>query len=75
MADLLLRDIEPMLSERLARVASARGWSLQETALRLLEQGLLVSEQEIRAGFASTEVDALAEAIAALKVLPVGRGF
>jgi len=75
MDGLLPGQIDPLLSERIARVATARGWSLEEATLRLLEQGLLLSEQEIRGGFGAQEVDALAEAIAALKGLPVGSSY
>jgi hypothetical protein len=72
MADLLLRDIDPILTERIARVAAARGWTVSYTALYLLEQGLYACEQEVSGGLANREVDALADAIAALKQLPAG---
>ncbi|HET6396848.1 MAG TPA: hypothetical protein VFF91_08425 [Pseudoxanthomonas sp.] len=75
MTDLLLRDIDPILAERIRRVAVARGWSQHETILRLLEHGLFASELEVRSGFEEREVDALAEAVAALKALPAGKGF
>ena len=66
MTDLLLRDIDPILADRIHRVSVARGWTEHETILRLLEQGLFASEQEVRGGLEGGEVDALAEAIAAL---------
>lgn len=75
MTDLVLRDIDPILAERIRRVGVARGWTQHETILRLLEQGLFASEHEVRGGFESTEVDALAAAIAALKEVPAGKGF
>jgi len=75
MTDLLLRDIDPILAERIRRVAVARGWSQHETILRLLEHGLFASELEVRSGFEEREVEALAEAVAALKALPAGKGF
>lgn len=75
MTDLLLRDIDPILAERIRRVSVARGWDQHETILRLLEQGLFASELEVRSGFEDTEVDALADAIAALKEVPAGKGF
>ncbi|KAF1687029.1 hypothetical protein B1992_06570 [Pseudoxanthomonas broegbernensis] len=75
MTDLVLRDIDPILAERIRRVAAARGWSVDETLLRLLEQGLFASEQEVRGGFENVEVVALSDAIAALKMLPAGKGF
>jgi hypothetical protein len=75
MTDLVLRDIDPILAERIRRVSVARGWTQHETILRLLEQGLFASEHEVRGGFESLEVDALAAAIAALKEVPAGKGF
>jgi hypothetical protein len=76
MADLLLRDIDPILAERIRRVAVARGWTQHETILNLLEQGLFSSEHEVRGGgFEDLEVGALADAIAALKEVPAGKGF
>ena len=75
MTDLLLRDIDPILAERIRRVSVARGWNQHETILRLLEQGLFASEHEVRGGFEEPEVDALAAAIAALKEVPAGKGF
>lgn len=75
MTDLLLRDIDPILADRIQRVSVARGWSEHETIQRLIEQGLFVAEQEVRGGLEAREVDALAEAIAALKDVPAGKGF
>ncbi|MBD9369869.1 hypothetical protein [Xanthomonas sp. XNM01] len=75
MSDLVLRNLDPILAERLRRVGMARGWNAQDTVLRLLEQGLLVAEQEVSGGFVRGEVDALSDAIAALKQLPAGQGF
>ena len=75
MTDLMLRDIDPILVDRIKRVSAARGWDQHETILRLLEQGLFVSEHEVRGGFEAREVDALADAIAALKEVPAGPGF
>ena len=75
MTDLMLRDIDAILAERIRRVSVARGWTQHETILRLLEQGLFASEHEVSGGFESTEVDALGAAIAALKEVPAGKGF
>lgn len=74
MVDLLLRDLDPLLNERIRRVAVARGWTREYTCVVLLEQGLFTSELEVRSGFHSPEVDALADAIAALQALPDAQG-
>jgi len=75
MADLLLRDLDPLLDERIRRVAVARGWTREYTCVVLLEQGLFSSELEVRHGFQNPEVDALADAIAALQALPDAKSF
>ncbi len=75
MADLLLQDVDPMILDRIARLAVARGWTQAQTCVAVLEQGLFSTELEVRSGFADPEVDALAEAIAALQALPAGHGF
>lgn len=75
MADVVLRDLDPLLLERIRRVAVARGWTHEQTCAALLEQGLFSSELEVRSGFGDPEVDALSDAIAALQALPAGQGF
>ncbi|HIE1100580.1 MULTISPECIES: hypothetical protein [Stenotrophomonas] len=75
MADVVLRDLDPLLLERIRRVAVARGWTHEQTCSALLEQGLFSSELEVRSGFGDPEVDALSAAIAALQALPAGQGF
>jgi len=60
MADLVLRDLDPLLNERIRRVAVARGWTREHTCVVLLEQGLFASELEVRSGFHDPEVNALA---------------
>lgn len=75
MSDIVLRDIDAVLDERIQRIANARGWSAQETLLHLLEQGLFVCENQVRGGFQDNEVDVLSEAIHVLKQLPAGKSF
>lgn len=70
MADLNLRDVDPLLLERIDRVAAARGWTGEQACLALLEQGLFMTENEVRGGFENDEVDVLSEAIVALNALP-----
>ena len=75
MADVVLRDVDPLMFERIRRVAVARGWTHEQACWVLLEQGLLSSELEVRSGFGDPEVDALSAAIAALQAMPAGQGF
>jgi len=72
MADVILRDVDPLLLERIRRLAVARGWTREQTCMVLLEQGLFASEYEVRQGFEDTEADVLSEAIQALQALPAG---
>lgn len=75
MTDLLIRNLDPILTDRIQRVATARGWSVEETISRLLEHGLFAMESEVRGGFSDPEVDALSDAIAALRAVPQGARF
>ena len=72
MADVILRDVDPLLLERIRRLALARGWTREQTCTVLMEQGLFASESEVRHGFEDTETDVLSEAIQALQALPAG---
>ncbi|MDQ1121424.1 MULTISPECIES: hypothetical protein [Pseudoxanthomonas] len=72
MTDLLIRDLDPILTDRIRRVAQARGWSTEETISRLIEHGLFAVEAEVRNGFSDPEVAVLSEAIAALRAVPHG---
>lgn len=75
MTDIVLKDIDPVLADRIRRVGQARGWSDADTLLHLLEQGLFVCEAEVRGGFNDTEVNVLSDAINALRDVPAGKGF
>ncbi len=75
MTDLLIRNLDPIMTERIQRVSAARGWSVDETISRLLEHGLFAMESEVRGGFSDPEVDALSDAIAALRAVPQGTRF
>ncbi|ODU45822.1 MAG: hypothetical protein ABS96_12925 [Lysobacteraceae bacterium SCN 69-123] len=63
MADVILRDVDPLLLERIRRLAV------------VLEQGLFAGEHEMSHGFENPEVDVLSEAIQALQALPAGAEF
>ncbi|MEH6421642.1 hypothetical protein [Pseudomonas sp. CGJS7] len=75
MTDIILHNLDPVLSDRLRRVAETRGWSLQRTALHLLESGLFVVESEMVGRFNDHDSGALQEAIAALEGIPSDPGF
>jgi len=72
MTDIVLKDIDEILLERIKRAAERRGWALSHTLLHLLEQGLYAVEGDGKLGFDSSEADVLQAAIAALEGVPDG---
>ena len=72
MTDIVLKDIDELLLERIRRVADRRGWTLSHALQHLLEQGLYAVEGDGRLGFDNSEADVLQAAIAALEGVPDG---
>ncbi len=70
MTDIVLKDVDTMLADRIKRVAGKRGWSLPKTLLHLLEQGLYAYEGDDKPSFDNSEADVLQAAIAALEDIP-----
>lgn len=70
MSPFALDALDPMLADRLRKLAGARGWSESETLLRIIERGLLAVEGEVPARLEDEEADALKAAIAALEQIP-----
>lgn len=75
MTDIMLKDIDPVLHDRIRRVAEARGWSLPKTLSHLLEQGLYAYEGDAAPSFDNSESDVLQAAIAALEQVPDDPGY
>ena len=75
MTEIVLRDIDPLLADRIRRIADARRWSLPQTLQYLLEQGLYAVEADMNVRFSDTDSAALREAIAALEGVPNDPGF
>lgn len=74
MPDLILRDIPPALVARVRQVADARGTSLEEAMLELLDRGLACDDDR-RGRLDDGDARALQEAIAALENVPSDPGF
>lgn len=75
MTEIVLRDIDPVLADRIRRVADARRWDLARTLQHLLEQGLYAVEADMNVRFSETDSDILRAAIAALEDVPSDPGF
>lgn len=75
MTDIVLKDVDDMLAERIKRVADKRGWTVPKTLLHLLEQGLYVYEDGGKLRFETTEEDALQAAIAAMEAVEDDEGY
>jgi hypothetical protein len=74
MTDLVLRDIDSTLTERIRKVAQTNGWTAQQTIMHLIERGLYVSEGGTLR-FDGVESDVMQSAIAALECVPNDAGF
>ena len=75
MTDIVLRDIDPLLFERLRRIGEARGWDIPDTLLHVMTHGLEGFEGGSAPVFADAEAHALEAAIAALEHVPNDPGF
>ncbi len=73
--EIVLRDIDPVLADRIRRIADKRRWDLPRTLQYLLEQGLYAVEADMNVRFSDTDSDALRAAIAALEDVPNDPGF
>jgi hypothetical protein len=74
MTDLVLRDIDTVLAERIRKVAQTNGWTVHQTILHLIERGLYASEGGALR-FDGAESDVLQSVIAALETVPNDPGF
>ena len=75
MTDIVLRDADPILIDRIGRVAQARDWTMAHAMQYLLEQGLHVYEGDGSVRLDTSEADALQAAIAALEGVPSDPGY
>lgn len=75
MTDIVLRDIDPVLADRLRRIADARRWDLPRTLQYVLEQGLYAVEADMNVRLTDADTSALREAISALEQVPNDPGF
>jgi len=75
MTDIVLRDIDAVLADRLRLLAEQRGWPMHETLLVVIEQGLYACESGALVRFDDREATALQQAIDALEQVPNDAGF
>ncbi|MDR6990060.1 hypothetical protein [Luteimonas sp. 3794] len=80
MTDIVLKDLDPALLERITAYADTQGWGQARTLRFLLEQGLRASIGDERVSLDPAEDGVLAAAIGALEQIPddtfalIGRG-
>jgi hypothetical protein len=70
MTPFVLDAMDPLLSDRLRKLAGRRGWSESEALRHAVERGLLVLEGEVPKPIERDEDEALRSAIAALEQIP-----
>ncbi|WP_407353680.1 hypothetical protein [Luteimonas sp. R10] len=75
MTEIVLKDIDEVLVDRIRRVAERHGWEVERALLHLLEQGLNLYEGDGAIGFDNTESEALQAALEALKSVPDDPGY
>ena len=75
MTDIVLRDIDAVLSDRIKMLAEQRGWEIHHTLLTLLEQGLYACEAGALVHLDDREATALQQAIMALEQVNDDAGF
>ena len=75
MTHTVLLDIDPVLLERIERIATAHGWGQQVAMVYLIEHGLFACEAELSARFDDADAKVLQAAIAALQDIPDDPGF
>lgn len=75
MTETVVLNIDPLLLERVRRLAASNAWSEQHALVHLIEQGLFACEAELAARFSDSDADALRAAIAALEQIQDDPGF
>ena len=75
MTDIVLRDIDSGLADRIRRLADAHGWETGETLRRALDLGMRACENSAAIRLAEHESAVLQSAIAALEQAPNDPGF
>jgi hypothetical protein len=73
--DIVLRDIDTVLADRLRRIGDAHGWDMPQTLAYVLEVGLDACEGDGAIRLADHEASVLQAAIAAMESVPSDPGF
>jgi hypothetical protein len=73
--DIILHDIDAILADRLKLLAEQRHWTMHQTLLTVVEQGLYACESGALVHLDDREANALQQAIAALEQVEDDAGF
>ena len=65
-----MAELDLLLAQRRARLATRRGWTEEEALVQAVERGLMALEAEGATDLADDESDVLKQAIAALEEIP-----
>lgn len=75
MTEIMLKDVDDVLLDRIGRIARRCGWDLSTTLMHLLEQGLHAHEGNGELHFDGGEAEVLQAALEALSGVPDDPGF
>lgn len=75
MTEIVLKDADDVLLDRIGRIARRRGWDLSTALMHLLERGLDAFEGNGELHFDGGEADVLQAALDAMQEVPDDPGF
>ena len=75
MTDIVLKDLDPGLLDRLQRLAEGQGWPMPQTLAHVVEQGVAVCEAAVALRLNEREENVLQSAINAMEGVADDPGF
>ena len=75
MTDIMLKNLDPSLLDRLQRLAEGQGWPMPQTLAHVVEQGVAVCEAAVALRLNEREENVLQSAINAMEGVADDPGF